>query len=62
MEDTLKQWDEIFDSGKATELLPQLQTAEKNDGSNPELLWRLSRCIFEIGTGQESNDEKVYWI
>jgi tetratricopeptide (TPR) repeat protein len=51
-------WDDLFDSGKATELLPLLRDAEKNDGSNPELLWRLARTIFEIGTGQESNDAK----
>jgi hypothetical protein len=60
MEDQYKNWDETFDSGKATELLPQLKEAEKTDGSNPELLWRISRCIFEIGTGQDTNEEKVF--
>jgi hypothetical protein len=59
-ETNYQQWDDTFDSGKALELLPTLRDAEKNDGSNPELLWRLARCIFEIGTGQDSNDAKVF--
>jgi len=57
-EDNYKQWDEIFDSGKATELLPVLREVEKTDSSNPELLWRIARCLFEIGIGKETNEEK----
>lgn len=54
-----QEWDDLFDAGKAPELLPLLREAEKTNSSNPELLWRISRCIFEMGTNQEDNDAKV---
>lgn len=59
MEANYTAWDELFDAGKASELLPKLKEALASDEKNAEILWRTSRCIFEIGTNEETNDAKV---
>lgn len=59
MEANFTAWDELFDAGKAVELLPKLREALANDQKNPEILWRTSRCIFEIGTNEETAEAKV---
>jgi len=67
MADTLETLDHLFDSGKSEEALKGLEEANQKDPGNVEILWRLSRAVFEIGTQntgkedfQKSSYERAY--
>jgi len=50
---TLENLDTIFDSGKSQEALDGLEALNKQHPDNVEILWRLARAVFEIGTQAE---------
>jgi len=61
MTERYQRLDDLFDNGKCSEVLAELEKDVEGGDSNIETLWRLARCQFETGTGKPKDEQKEWY-